>query len=169
MKKLLMVLPLVFLLCFTFGYQQGEEVAEEPAVDVEADVEAIKDLAKEWEVAFNAGDVDKLVSFYTDNSLRIPANQAPIIGKEAIRDNFQQLFDQYTVEANIVVLDVKVCGDHAFVRGSYATTYTIKATGESLKFNGNWVDLNQKQPDGSRKIIWNSYSNEQLIAPWIEK
>jgi hypothetical protein len=27
MKKLFMVLPLVFLLCFTFGCQQGEEVA----------------------------------------------------------------------------------------------------------------------------------------------
>jgi pimeloyl-ACP methyl ester carboxylesterase len=34
MKKLLMILPLVFLLCFTFGCQkQAEEVAEEPAVD----------------------------------------------------------------------------------------------------------------------------------------
>jgi pimeloyl-ACP methyl ester carboxylesterase len=35
MKKLFMVLPLVFLLCFTFSCQLGEEVAEEPVVDVE--------------------------------------------------------------------------------------------------------------------------------------
>jgi proline iminopeptidase len=39
MKKLFMVLPLVLLLCFTFGCQKGEEVAEEPVVDVEADIE----------------------------------------------------------------------------------------------------------------------------------
>ena len=37
MKKLFMVLPLVFLLCFTFSCQQGEE---EAVVDVEADAEA---------------------------------------------------------------------------------------------------------------------------------
>ena len=40
MKKLLMILPLVILLCFTFGCQKGEKVAEEPVVDVEADKEA---------------------------------------------------------------------------------------------------------------------------------
>ena len=39
MKKLLMILPLVFLLCFTFSCQkQAEEVAEEPAVDIEATI-----------------------------------------------------------------------------------------------------------------------------------
>ena len=37
MKKLLMILPLVFLLCFTFNCKQAEEVAEEPVVDVEAE------------------------------------------------------------------------------------------------------------------------------------
>jgi hypothetical protein len=37
MKKLLMILPLVLVLCFTFSCQKAEEVAEEPAVDVEAE------------------------------------------------------------------------------------------------------------------------------------
>ncbi len=32
MKKSLMIIPLVILLCFTFGCQQGEEVAEEVGV-----------------------------------------------------------------------------------------------------------------------------------------
>jgi hypothetical protein len=35
MKKLFMVLPLVFLLCFTFSCQQGEEVAEEVIAEQE--------------------------------------------------------------------------------------------------------------------------------------
>jgi hypothetical protein len=42
MKKLLMVIPLVILLCFTFSCQKGEEVAEEPVVDISADIEACK-------------------------------------------------------------------------------------------------------------------------------
>lgn len=44
MKKQLMVLPLVFLLFFTFGFHRGEEVAEEPAVDVAAEEEAIREV-----------------------------------------------------------------------------------------------------------------------------
>ncbi len=146
MKKLLLI-PLVFLLCFTFSYLQGEEVAEEPSVDVEADIEAIKNLSRAFDEASTSGNIDKLVSFFTDNSIRIPANRAPIIGKEAIRDDFQQYFDQYTAEDNSEAIDVKVCGDHAFARGTWTSTVTIKATGKSLKSNGNWVTLNQKQPD----------------------
>jgi hypothetical protein len=34
MKKLLLIVPLVSLLCFTFSCQKAEEVAEEPAVDI---------------------------------------------------------------------------------------------------------------------------------------
>ncbi|NIM59869.1 MAG: hypothetical protein GTO16_13160, partial [Candidatus Aminicenantes bacterium] len=51
MKKLLSVIPLVILLCFTFGCQQGEEVAEEPVVDVEADIAALKKIEEEWTAA----------------------------------------------------------------------------------------------------------------------
>jgi uncharacterized protein (TIGR02246 family) len=53
MKKLLMV-SLVFLLCFAFGCQeQGEEMTEEPAVDIvteKANVQAVLDnYARAWE------------------------------------------------------------------------------------------------------------------------
>ncbi len=42
MRKLFLVIPLVFLFCFTFGCQrQVEEVAEEPVVDVAAEKEAV--------------------------------------------------------------------------------------------------------------------------------
>jgi len=39
MKKLFIVIPLVILLCFTFGCQQGKKTAEEPVVD-SAEIEA---------------------------------------------------------------------------------------------------------------------------------
>jgi len=169
MKKLLIVIPLVILLCFTFSCQQGEEVAEEPVVDVEADIEAVKKIGDEFNTAFNAGDTDKLVSIYTDDAVRIPPNEPALIGKEAIRGRFQRLFDQFTVEHESVVVDVKVSGDLAFFRGTWTTIDTPKDGGEPLKFNGNFVSIIQKQPDESWKTICNSWSNEQLILPPIEK
>ncbi len=44
MKKLYIILPLVFLLCFTFSCQKAEEVAEEVGVDVETKEEGMKPL-----------------------------------------------------------------------------------------------------------------------------
>jgi uncharacterized protein (TIGR02246 family) len=173
MKKLLMVIPLVFLLCFTFSCQQGEEVAEEPVVDVEADVEAdkeaIKKITDDFNAAINAGNIDKLVSLYTDDAVRIPPNKPALVGKEAIRSLFQEQLDQFTVQNEGVIVDLKVSGDLAFVRGSWTSINTPKTGGEPLKFNGNFVSIIQKQPDGSWKTICNSWSNEQLILPPIEK
>ncbi len=49
MKKLLTVIPLVILLCFTFGCQQkGEEVSEEAVIDIEAEKAAVKTMLDEW-------------------------------------------------------------------------------------------------------------------------
>lgn len=169
MKKFLTIIPLVILLCFTFSCQQGEEVAEEPVVEVEADVEAIKKITDDFNAAINAGNIDKLVSLYTDDAVRIPPNKPALVGKEAIRRLFQEQLDQFTVQNEGVIVDLKVSGDLAFVRGSWTSINTPKTGGEPLKFNGNFVSIIQKQPDGSWKTICNSWSNEQLILPPIEK
>ena len=169
MKKFLTIIPLVILLCFTFGCQEGEEVAEEPVIDISADIEANKNLNDAWDEAYNAGDVDRLMSLYTDDAVRIPPNEPALIGKEAIQGNFQQSFDLFTKETDSVVVDRKIGGDLAFVRGTWKDIQTPKAGGESLNLNGSFVAINQKQPDGSWKIICEIWSNEQLIFPPQEK
>ena len=67
MKKLYMILPLVFLLCFTFGYQQGEEVAEEPAVDIEAEEAAIRETMKKAWDGLNNHDIQAHLSTLTED------------------------------------------------------------------------------------------------------
>jgi len=47
MKKLLMIIPLVFLLCFAFGCQKKAEEAK-PTVDIEAEKSAVKALIDDW-------------------------------------------------------------------------------------------------------------------------
>jgi uncharacterized protein (TIGR02246 family) len=165
MKKSLMIIPLVILLCFAFGCQQGEEVAEETAVDVEADITALKKIEEEWAAANTSGDIDKLVSFFTDNAVNIPPNEPALIGKEAIRDWFQQYFDQFTMEEDGTVVDVQVSGDLAFTRGTFTSIQTPKTVGESLKSNGSWVTIYRKQSDGTWRCICNIWSDESLVSP----
>ena len=168
MKIKVLVISLCFLLCFTFGCQQGEEVAEEPVVDVEVDVEAIKKMPDDFNAAINAGNIDKFVSLYTDDAVRIPPNKPALIGKEAIRSMFQEELDQFNVQQEGVIVDLKVSGDLAFVRGSWTSINTPKTGGEPLKENGSFVSVFQKQPEGSWKVICNIWSNEQLIFTPIE-
>jgi uncharacterized protein (TIGR02246 family) len=165
MKKLFMVLPLVLLLSFTFSCQKAEEVAEEPVVDVTADVEAIKKLTVDFNTAMSAGNVDKLVSLYTDDAVRVPPNKPPQVGKEAIRSSFQEYLDKFTVQNEGVIVDLKVSGDLAFMRGSWTSINTSKTGGESTRDNGSFVQVVQKQPDGSWKVICNVYSDESLVSP----
>lgn len=61
MKKLFLILPLVFLLCFTFSCQKAEEVAEEPVVDVETKDEGVKPL-----------DVEGAILTYSTEGTGIP-------------------------------------------------------------------------------------------------
>jgi uncharacterized protein (TIGR02246 family) len=165
MKKLPYVIPLVVLLCITFGCQKGKEIKKEVGGDAGVVGEEIKQLLKEWVEASNAGDIDRIMSLVTDNSVIIPPNAAPLIGKEAIRKDQQQSFDQYTSTGDEAVVDFHACGDFAFSRGTWTTSVTPKAGGESKELNGNFIDIYQQRPDGAWKLYWNMWSDESLVSP----
>jgi len=165
MKKILLVVSLVLLLCFAFGCQQGKEAKKEAAVDIGAAGEEIRQFVKEWAEATNAGDIDRIMSMVMDNCVMIPPNAPPLIGKEAIRKDQQQSFDQYTYYGDEEVVDFRVSGEFAFSRGTWAYSLTPRAGGESKKLNGHFIDIYQKQPDGAWKLFWNTWGDESLVSP----
>ena len=57
MKKLFIVIPLVFLLCFAFGCQKGEEVAEEPVIDLAAEKVKVESVIDQWSEAWKNEDI----------------------------------------------------------------------------------------------------------------
>ena len=174
MKKFLMIIPLVILLCFTFGcQQQGEEVAEEPAVDVEADIKAIKGMVDEWMALYNAGDFERLVSFYyAEDAVTMPANEPILEGREAILSGFKKDNEKYDFPQldSSLAKDVRVSGDLAMVRGVDTAIFTPKGGGEPIKYNSKWVGIFERQPDGTWKCICEvGNSNLPLPPPSSEK
>ena len=128
-------------------------------VDIEADIEAIKITHVEFDAALKAGDLDSWVSLFTEDAVQMPPNMPALVGKDAIRDFFQSFFEQKDFEGGGLIEEVVVCGDWAFVRGTYAFTITTKAGGEPIRDSGKWVAFNKRQPDGSWKyhrMIYNS-------------
>ena len=159
------VIPLIFLLFIASGCEQSERVLVEPKADVEADIQAIRNITEKWQVAINAGDLDTLMSFYSEDAIKIPPNEPAVRGKDAIRSGYQKLFEKNIRQENHVVADIKISGDLAVTN----TTWTLpgiteKAKGSS-KPTGNWIRIFGKQPDGSWKIIYMIWSDESLIYP----
>jgi ketosteroid isomerase-like protein len=171
MKKLLMVIPLVFLLCFAFGCQEGEDVAEEPAVDVEADIEAIKTSLNEWATLYNAGDFDRIMSiYYAENAVKIPPNQPILEGKEAILLGYQNDREQNDEHCDSSVAeDVRVFGDLAVARGVDIATSTPKDGSEPVKNNSRWVIVLERQTDGTWKWIYEIWNNNNPLPTSPEK
>jgi len=157
-----MIIPLVILLCFTFGcQQQGEEVAEEPAVDVEADVEAINSLVNEVEKAFNEGNLEAFMATIADDAVFMPPDVSVLIGKEAIRNWYN--FDETSFDTTIFSDEIEISGDWAFQRVHWKGSWILKESGETTQFESQSISNLRKQPDGSWKTshsIWNFTSKE---------
>ena len=158
--SLFLALPLAATFCTPPAEETGgDEAAPEPAGQNEADIQANIDLGNQWDAAANAGDVESLVSLYTDDAVMMDPDTPAKIGKEAIRTGVQAFYDQVVLETDSAVEEVRLAGEWAFVRGTFNSTATPKAGGAPVQFAGKWVEIRERQDDGSWKIssgIWNS-------------
>jgi uncharacterized protein (TIGR02246 family) len=163
MKHFITLVGLVCLLlpaCAPQAEQQAEPVGEE-APSTEADVQAIKAAVEEWDVAWNSQDLDGLLSLYAEDAVRMPPNEPAEVGKETIRVSLQRSFDEMTSEGHSVVVDVRVDGDLAYVRGTWKSTNTPKAGGESIQEDSKWLEVLQRQADGFWGIICEMWSSNK--------
>lgn len=159
MKKLLMVIPFIFLLCITFSCQQGERVLVEPKEDIEADKQALKNIVADVNAAINAADVDRIVSFYSDDAVRIPPKGPIAFGKEAISSEVEQVFEVCTIQENDVVKEIKVSGDLAVIHVIFSAIITPKAGGEPIEAKGDWLWVLERQANNTWSwtySIWTS-------------
>ena len=168
-QKLLMIIPLVILLFFTFSCQkQGEEA--KPVVDVEADITAINEMLNQYAVACNTGDFDLWISLWADDGVQMPPDAPAVIGKEQIREAMKPTFDQMTLDIAITSIeDAKVYGDLGLIRCKYKLDVTPKAGGETIHAmrDGKALTLLERQSDGSWKVVYDCFNSN--VPPTSEK
>jgi uncharacterized protein (TIGR02246 family) len=157
MNKLLMVLPLVFLLCLTFGCQQAEEVAEEVGVSPLSaeDVAAIKAIGPALDKAALAGDWDAIDTLFTEDVVMMGPNSPIIQGRTTLLEVMKS--SGMTVTEHVVeIIDVDGYGDIAYGRATWKETFSIEGVAEPVREEGKILGIFRKQADGS----W-------LIAVWM--
>ena len=145
MKRLFIVLLLVFLLCFTFSCQQGEETAEEGITEEEAKV--MYDRYLEARHTINLDMLDEI--YAEDIVVHDPNYPEDIIGlanlKEYYSNNHKALPDLHFTIDEIIVKGNKIFCVWTFTGTNSGPLKTplgeIPATGKKVQFSGAAIDL----------------------------
>ncbi len=163
MKKLLMVIPLVILLCFAFSCQQGEEVAEEvkaekPVIDLAQVRQSIEEANVKFGEAVRSGDATALATLCTEDARLLPPNSEMIVGREGIEGFWGGGLQMGIKDAILTTVEVFVMGDMVCEIGKY--DLTIQPEGqEAIEDNGKYLVIWKKAADGTWKLhvdIWNT-------------
>jgi uncharacterized protein (TIGR02246 family) len=164
MKRLLTIIPLVTLLCFTFGCQKGEEVAEEPGVAPlsDEDIAAIKAWGPALDKAALAGDWGAVVALFTEDGMWMGPNGPIIQGHSAMMELIESLGMTVT-EHKVDFVEVDGYGDIAYARCNYVENYSVEGVEKPIKEEGKALGILRKQPDDSWLMaIWMWSSNLPL-------
>jgi len=118
-----------------------------------ADVAQVYELWNEYATAANDGDMERWISLWIDDGIQMPPGVPRRVGKEEIRREMQPLFDHFNMSKMIIQTEeVRILGDRAYSHGTYECEMTPKEGGETRSYSGKFLDILEKQVDGSWKI-----------------
>jgi len=115
-------------------------------------------------VATAPGDVDQLVSLFTEDGVLLSQGAAPIAGKAAILEQMKQQKAQSEAAGMRVVKyaptirQLTVKNGVAYEWGQFEVVQQTRE-GKTVEFHGNLLRVLERQPDGSWKfsrVMWNA-------------
>jgi ketosteroid isomerase-like protein len=149
MKTKTLVIPL------TLGFATAAVcLAGDPKIE-----QALRKLDAQWSAAASAKNVDKTVSYYSDDAIVLPPNTKVATTKAAIRAQWKGDLDSMIKGSwKATRVEVAKSGDMAYVSGTYDWT-SKDPSGKTVKDHGKYLEVFEKQADGSWKCTadcWNS-------------
>jgi uncharacterized protein (TIGR02246 family) len=144
-------------MCF-FGTHQS--VCAQQTRQTDADTDAINALYTNWSKAIVERGADGYVSFWDDDGAVMPPDEPAQEGKEAIRRWIQKFLDEYTVKVTgFVPGPQRVAQGWATRRFEISGERVPKKGGEPVRFKQKYLDVLQKQTDGSWKFVYRMWNN----------
>ncbi len=131
--------------------------AEQPEVaavvhELAADLDALHLLLEDVRQADMSGDVEGILSNYTDDVVSMPPDLPAMVGKDALRAYYEEAFSQLSIESlEMTAAETHVAGDWAFSRGNFEQTVTPSG-GDAFNVVGKYLFIFHREADGSWKI-----------------
>ena len=122
--------------------------------------QALRDLDAQWSAAARAKDLDKTVSYYSEDAVVMPPNGPSATTKAAFRTLWKDLLTSpdAAISWKTTKVEVAKSGDLACLSGTYELTMN-DPSGKPVNDHGKYVEVWEKQSDGKWKCgtdIWNS-------------
>jgi len=153
----------VLLALFSFSLAcQTQTVADTRA----ADETTLRNLDADWSKAAGAKDINKTVSYYSDDALVMPSNSPVLQGKAAARAMWQAMFSTpgFGGGWKATKVDVARSGDVGYVTGTYEINET-DASGKQKTDKGKYLTVWKKQTDGNWKCVADMFNTDLPATP----
>jgi uncharacterized protein (TIGR02246 family) len=112
---------------------------------------SIEALVKAYEKALNANDIESILSIYGQAPVFMPQHAPALVGREAVRAGYQQVFDTIKLNVEFTIHEVEVLGDTAWARTSSTGRSRILGTGIEAAEGNNELFV-FKRENGDWKI-----------------
>ena len=101
----------------------------------------VEEINHEWVTAYNAGQLDRLVALYTDDTLVMLSGRDPLRGREAVRSFYAEDIKS-TSSHSISVKSFRVEQSRDLLIDSGEWTYSGMASdGTAMRMSGNYITV----------------------------
>jgi uncharacterized protein (TIGR02246 family) len=124
--------------------------------------EAIRQAVAAWSAAAGAKELDKCVSFYTDDASVLPFNAPIATGKDQIRKVWSQLMSNpgFRLRFGPTKVEVARSADLAYEIGTFELALADES-GKSSATRGKYVVAWKKQANGEWKAAADIFNTDQ--------
>jgi uncharacterized protein (TIGR02246 family) len=132
-----------------------------PVLDTrDADARTIHTLETSWNQAFAVKDLNKVVSFYTDDASFLSPSSATLNGAQAIKAAMKPVLadKKYSLMFASTKIEVSKSSDIAYSEGTYTSRHTDPKSKQVFIEKGKYLTVYKKQADGTWKAIADSVS-----------
>jgi ketosteroid isomerase-like protein len=135
-----------------------------PSIESEPeDVAKLRHMAREFAEGFNSGDVERIMRFYGDSYVDINLRN-PVQSWQERREYYAQVIRSGGFHVRVQPEEILIRGDFAFIRGTIALT-PGSTLGDSARKELRYVEIAQRQQDGSWKVMWGMDGPVQEYTP----
>ena len=106
---------------------------------------------KAYQTALNASDADAVMKLYGANPIFMPQNAPAMVGRDAVREAYDQVFKTIKLTVRFEIHEVESLGDTAWGRTTSQGKTRFLATGKEVEESNNELYV-FKREDGGWKM-----------------
>jgi ketosteroid isomerase-like protein len=129
---------------------------------------AINAAKTEFREGFNLGDASRVLAIADPDLVSFSDGQPSEFcasGLQALKTRLTNLFERFTAELSVIVIEIRLQGDVAYDYGWHDLTLTPKDGSDSIRRKYRYVDVWRRNKEGSWKL-WMYMDNQDVADPF---